>query len=117
MINVRRAEGGLPPFAWNEILPEAERPWAAQMVAENACYHGDFGGRAIALGYTGFAWGEVGACGYPSPEDVVQGWMDSPGHRGIIMDNGGAMDEIGVGMAYYANRFTSVWAIVGDSGN
>jgi uncharacterized protein YkwD len=112
VVNERRTELGLVPYVWVEELARAERPWAEYMIATNQCYHGDFGARAIAEGYTGYPWGEAGSCGYPNPEQVVQGWMDSPGHRGIIMECCN-MREMGVGMAYYPNGYSQAWAIVG----
>jgi uncharacterized protein YkwD len=45
----------------------------------------------------GSTWGENIAQGYPSPEDVVEGWMDSDGHCSNIM--AAAFSLIGVG--YY----------------
>ncbi len=45
--------------------------------------------RAAACGFTaadGFASGEVVACGYPAPDYAVEGWMNSPSHRRIMLD-------------------------------
>jgi len=82
---------------------------------DDRCEHGDFGTRAAEQGYTGFAWGNIGACGYPSPAEAVQGWIDSPGHH-WIMDEPNAMTEFGVGVAFYANRYASVWVTIGCGG-
>lgn len=55
------------------------------------------GERLAAAGYMGFTWGENIAQGYSSPEDVVQGWMDSDGHCSNIM----ARDFTLIGVGYY----------------
>jgi uncharacterized protein YkwD len=122
LINAHRA---LPPHdPWFQTaialdlradLSTAERLHADEMVANNLCEHGDFGTRAAEQGYTGWAWGNIGACGYPNPAETVQGWIDSPGHH-WIMDEPNAMTEFGVGMAFYANRYASVWVTIGCGG-
>jgi uncharacterized protein YkwD len=66
--------------------------------------------RLAAAGYTWQAYGENLAFGYPDARSVVQGWMDSPGHRANIL--GTSFTEIGVatgvdqnGRPYYAQMF------------
>lgn len=54
-----------------------------------------FDQRITQAGYTGWTIGENIAQGQTSPEEVVQGWMDSPGHCVNIMNGG--FTEIGVG--------------------
>jgi uncharacterized protein YkwD len=51
-----------------------------------------------AAGYVGRTWGENIAKGQQTPEQVVQGWMDSDGHCSNIMNAG--FNLIGVG--YFA---------------
>lgn len=46
-------------------------------------------------GYEYSAAGENIASGYQTPQDVVQGWLDSPGHCNNMMNGG--FTEIGVG--------------------
>lgn len=46
-------------------------------------------------GYEYSTAGENIASGYQTPQDVVQGWLDSPGHCNNMMN--GAFTEIGVG--------------------
>ena len=48
--------------------------------------------------------GENIAAGYRSPEDVVDGWMNSPGHRANILNSG--FRKIGVG---YVNAPATVY--------
>lgn len=58
----------------------------------------DPGSRMTAAGYVGRTWGENIAKGQTTPEQVVQGWMDSDGHCSNIMS--GMFNLIGVG--YFA---------------
>jgi uncharacterized protein YkwD len=58
----------------------------------------DPGSRMTAAGYSGRTWGENIAKGQTTPEQVVQGWMDSDGHCANIMNGG--FNLIGVG--YFA---------------
>lgn len=49
---------------------------------------------------TGYMWRAVGeniAAGYDTPEAVMQGWLESPGHCNNIMN--GSFTELGVGYA------------------
>jgi uncharacterized protein YkwD len=114
LINAHRASIGRNQWARVSSLDLAQRDWAVQMVTTNQCYHGDYGGRAAQQGYTGFAWGEVGACGYPTVQEAFQGWLDSPGHR-FIIEAGTDMDDVGIGAWQYPNGYFQFWALVGDS--
>ncbi len=44
------------------------------------------GQRIAAAGYRASGWGENIAAGQSTPEEVVQGWMESPGHCRNIMN-------------------------------
>jgi uncharacterized protein YkwD len=63
----------------------------------------DPGSRMTAAGYVGRTWGENIAKGQTTPEQVVQGWMDSDGHCANIMNAG--FNLIGVG--YFAGMSTN----------
>jgi uncharacterized protein YkwD len=64
----------------------------------------DPGSRMTAAGYVGRTWGENIAKGQTTPEQVVQGWMDSDGHCANIMN--GQFNLIGVG--YFAGTSTNM---------
>jgi uncharacterized protein YkwD len=53
--------------------------------------------RLAAAGYSWQAYGENLAFGYPDARTVVEGWMNSPGHRANIV--GAGFTEIGAGHA------------------
>jgi uncharacterized protein YkwD len=100
---------GMPavgPLEMDEVLRGVARSYSAQM-AENGFFdHVDPWGRdpsdrIASAGFTGSQpWGENIAMGYPTAEDVVVGWMNSPGHCMNILE--GAYGVIGIG--YYLDE-------------
>ena len=83
------AEGHSQDMALNDYFshyaPDGTSPWD----------------RIRAQGYSYSMAGENIAAGYPSPESVVQGWMNSDGHRANILNCG--FIHIGVGYYYIQN--------------
>ncbi len=113
LVNQQRAEQGLPPMKLVAALTDAARYHAADMAEDKYFSHptqdrvdGNLAevcswSDRIKGFYTGY-WtlGENIAWGYASPEEVMQGWMASPGHRSNILGN---YTEIGVG--YFDSRW------------
>jgi uncharacterized protein YkwD len=106
--NLARQQNGLPPLRWNAQLTKAAR-WFSWDSVENRpdgfCGHQDTQGhwpdwRALAFGYLGFAGAENAFCGYVTPEQAIDGWMNSPGHRANLLDTNSR--EIGLG--YYLRQ-------------
>lgn len=55
-----------------------------------------------------YTMGENIAAGYDSPEAVVKGWMNSPGHRANILNSD--YEELGVGYFYDQNsEYKNFW--------
>jgi uncharacterized protein YkwD len=83
------AEGHSQDMAINDffshVAPDGTTPWD----------------RIRAQGYSYSMAGENIAAGYPSPESVVQAWMNSDGHRRNILNCG--FSDIGVGYYYLKN--------------
>ena len=120
LVNLERAKKGLPPLKRNSELDYAARYHARDMVEDDYFSHDTFdrvnGGlvwkcgpfERIRLYYTGYSKaGENAAAGYATPEDVVGGWMNSPGHRANILDP--AYREIGVGYYYGNATYRHYW--------
>jgi uncharacterized protein YkwD len=61
--------------------------------------------RMSAAGYTGRLMGENIAKGQQSPEEVVEGWLESPGHCANIMNDG--FSDIGIG--YWEGEADNQW--------
>ncbi|MFD5231481.1 CAP domain-containing protein [Streptomyces qaidamensis] len=102
LTNRERAGAGLPPLAADPLLTTAAQAHSADMVARAFYAHTAPDGsrpwdRAAAAGSTRRAIGENIACGQRSPADVVEGWMNSPGHRANILSPG--FTHIGIGFA------------------
>ncbi|MFE6409190.1 CAP domain-containing protein [Streptomyces sp. NPDC057837] len=102
LTNRARTRAGLPPLAVDPLLTAAARAHSADMVARAFYAHtapdgSRPGDRAAAAGSTLRAIGENIACGQRSPADVVEGWMNSPGHRANILRP--EFTRIGIGFA------------------
>ncbi len=93
----------VPALIWNASLATAARDHASDMAAKNYFSHTSQDGRTFVqrvtnAGYSGYrALGENIAAGQPTPESVVAGWLNSPGHCSNIMS--ADFKELGVGMA------------------
>ena len=61
--------------------------------------------KSFGISYT--SAGENIAMGQKTPEQVVQAWMDSPGHRANIMNS--SFTQIGVGYVASGNYWTQMF--------
>ncbi|MFJ4525319.1 CAP domain-containing protein [Streptomyces sp. NPDC088810] len=100
LTNAERGRAGLPPLAADPLLTAAAQGHCADMVARDFYAHTSPDGgrpwdRAAAAGYRRRTIGENIACGQRSPAEVVDGWMNSPGHRANILKRD--FTHIGVG--------------------
>jgi uncharacterized protein YkwD len=108
IVNTERANNGLPPYKRVTALDEAARYHSADMGQDNYFDHNTYDRvngnltlicttwQRIATYYTG-AMGENIAAGYSTPQDVMNGWMNSSGHRANILSTYNW--EIGIGYA------------------
>jgi uncharacterized protein YkwD len=118
LVNHERTSRGLTPLKRSEGLTNAARYQAADMSQDNYFSHDTMdrdGGKLvkkcgpwdrIANYYSG-AIGETVGAGYQFPEDVMQGWMNSAGHRNIILNP--STRAIGVGYYQGGGDFHSYW--------
>ncbi|WP_328430874.1 CAP domain-containing protein [Streptomyces sp. NBC_00453] len=102
LTNRQRARAGLPPLAGDPLLATAAQAHSADMVARSFYSHTSPEGtqpwdRAAAAGARRRSIGENIACGQRSPAEVVDGWMNSPGHRANILKPD--FTHIGIGFA------------------
>jgi uncharacterized protein YkwD len=110
LVNQERTSRGLKPLKANRHLKKAATRHAGDMVAHNYFSHeslngADFVDRIRKAGYVGprafpslgedLAWGS-GSLG--TPRAIVQGWMESPGHRANILEP--KFREAGMGVAF-----------------
>ncbi|MEV0176119.1 CAP domain-containing protein [Streptomyces sp. NPDC050803] len=102
LTNRERTRAGLPPLAVDPVLTAAAQAHSADMVARAFYSHTSPDGsrpwdRAAAAGSARRSIGENIACGQRSAAEVVEGWMNSPGHRANILKPD--FTHIGVGFA------------------
>jgi uncharacterized protein YkwD len=110
LLNRRRAEHRLPPLEASPAPERAARRHSRAMARRRYFAHDGPGGgtparRIAAAGYPSrgvtvgenLAWGEESAS---SPAEIVEGWMESPGHRANVLRP--EYREIGIGLAYAA---------------
>jgi len=97
-----------PPLAMNAMLRCSSRLHSKDMGEKNYFAHDNLDGldpfkRMAAAGYMGFTMGENIAKGQQTPKEVVDGWMNSPGHCSNIMN----ADYTEIGVGYFQGMSTS----------
>ncbi|MGF0173966.1 CAP domain-containing protein [Streptomyces sp. Marseille-Q5077] len=102
LTNRERARAGLRPLAVDPALGTAAQAYSADMAARAFYSHTSPEGsqpwdRAAAAGSRMRSIGENIACGQRSSGEVVEGWMNSPGHRANILKRD--FTHIGIGFA------------------
>ncbi|WP_231510397.1 CAP domain-containing protein [Fischerella sp. PCC 9605] len=112
LTNQERAKAGLQPLKGNAELDYAADKYAEDMSERGVLSHTGPDGsqawdRAKAVGYESQYFGENIAAGQRTPEEVVQDWMNSPGHRANILNSN--YTELGVGFHdnYWSQSFGS----------
>ncbi|MFI9584325.1 CAP domain-containing protein [Streptomyces sp. NPDC052236] len=100
--NAERSAARLPPLAHDPRLAAAAQAYSTDMATRGFYSHTSPEGlepwdRARAAGCTHRGIGENIACGQRSPAEVVQGWMNSPGHRANILK--ADFTHLGIGFA------------------
>lgn len=100
LVNVEREKNGLAPLNLYEELSDVAREKSNDMKINNYFDHtsptyGSPFDMMAQFGITYRAAGENIAAGYPTPQEVVTGWMNSPGHRANILNPG--FTHIGIG--------------------
>jgi uncharacterized protein YkwD len=105
LVNAQRARRGLPPLRANRLLTLAAQRHSRDMVARRFFAHESPNGasvrdRVARTGYLRGGWslGEnIGWMSAPTASGIVQAWMESPGHKAMILHRG--FKEAGVGVA------------------
>ncbi|MGW4256016.1 CAP domain-containing protein, partial [Streptomyces californicus] len=100
LVNAERAKEGCGPVSVNGLLNTAAQRHSADMAANDYFDHTSQDGREpddriTAAGYQWTTYGENIAKGQRTPAEVMQAWMDSPGHRANILNC--SFKEIGMG--------------------
>ncbi len=112
LVNIERAKGGLAPLTQNAALSDVARLKSKDMQSNGYFDHtsptyGSPFDMMKTFGISYRAAGENIAYGYRTPEAVVEGWMNSEGHRRNIMSS--SFTEIGVGYISQGNYWTQMF--------
>lgn len=117
LVNALRARAGCPALRVNGHLDTAARQHSRELARLNRFAHTGANGagaqqRARTIGY-GAGVGENLAAGQRSPQQVVNAWMTSPGHRRNILNCGYRSTGIGVATGgsygvYWTQQFGTV---------
>lgn len=109
LVNKERAAVGCPVLTVNEKLTKAAQDHSEDMAAHSNMSHtgsdgSDPGQRITRAGYQWSAYAENVAYGYDTAAKVMEGWMNSPGHKRNILDCN--VKEIGIGLAQPGQYWT-----------
>jgi uncharacterized protein YkwD len=105
LVNEQRAAAGLRALGHDARLAKAARRYSSAMVRGGFFDHVSPSGstpgkRARAVGWSGQTLGETlgwGSGSLATPSAIVEGWMNSPPHRSILLD--GDFRRVGLGVA------------------
>lgn len=112
LVNQERAKVGLKPLTMNLKLSDVARAKSQDMHDKNYFSHTSptYGSPFDMMKQFGITYrtaGENIAMGYRTPEAVMEGWMNSPGHKANILNS--SYTEIGVGYvsdgSYWTQEF------------
>ncbi len=111
LTNIERANAGLQPLKPNSQLADAAQDHSEDMAKDDFFSHTGVDGSNVASrvqdsGYQYSTVGENIAAGQKTAAEVVEGWMNSPGHRANILNAN--YTEIGIGYEYLENDTGSV---------
>lgn len=103
-----------PPLAWQDALGKAAHAHSADMAQHRMLRHqgkdgSEVGARAARAGYNWVRVGENIAAGQRGVEEVMAGWLASPGHCANIMD--ARFTEMGAAYVV-AGQFSPFWTQV-----
>ena len=101
LCNQERVSRGLPQLVLMEDLMQVAACRAEEITRYFSHTRPNGSGWDTLLRNKKHTWGENIAGGQSTPEEVVEGWMNSPGHRANILN--GSFRELGVGYFYQAD--------------
>ena len=114
LTNEFRKENDRAPLRNDADLNAAAENWSRKMAKQDFFEHST-SAQAEKYGYDVARWGENIAAGYRTPEDVVEGWINSSGHRKNLLNRD--FQEIGIGYYKMSNDggdapYTHYWTQV-----
>lgn len=112
LVNIERANNGLKPLTMNWKLSRVARYKSQDMHDKGYFSHTSptYGSPFNMMTKFGISYrtaGENIAMGYRTPQAVVTGWMNSPGHRANILKS--SFTQMGVGYVASGNYWTQMF--------
>jgi uncharacterized YkwD family protein len=112
LVNIERTKAGLKPLATALLLSKGARAKSQDMIDKSYFSHTSptYGSPFNMMKTFGISYQSAGeniAVGYSTPESVVKGWMNSPGHKANIMSAN--YGKIGIGYAYTTKGYHHYW--------
>ncbi|MEA5135441.1 MAG: SafA/ExsA family spore coat assembly protein [Candidatus Fimivivens sp.] len=112
LVNIERANNGLKPLTMNWELSRVARYKSQDMHDRGYFSHTSptYGSPFDMMTKFGISYrtaGENIAMGYKTPQAVVTGWMNSPGHRANILN--GSFTQMGVGYVASGSYWTQMF--------
>ena len=112
LVNIERSNAGIPA-----LKPDPELMAAAMykcrdlsescQFSHNSATYGEAYKLMDVFNIHYISWGENIASGQDTPEEVMNAWMESPGHRENILDS--RFQYIGVGFMY-DGYYSTIWS-------
>lgn len=108
LVNIERRKAGVKPLALSDELMRAAAVRSQEIIKVFSHTRPDGTSFTSIVSRHGRRIGENIAGGYQTPEDVVDGWMHSDGHRKNILHPD--FTELGVGYTYEENsQYKHYW--------
>jgi len=117
LTNIERAKHGLAPLIWHDVLADAARAHSLDLMVNNMRGHTGSDGSSVRqrierAGITNTNYRAENCCyGQSTPEEAVESWMNSPGHRANILN--ASVTHLGVGLALRTEgasaQYASYW--------
>ncbi|WUJ02040.1 CAP domain-containing protein [Streptomyces sp. NBC_00391] len=109
LVNAEREKAGCSPVTVDSKLTKAAQDHSQDMADHTNMSHTGSDGSSMSdrlarVGYRFSTAGENVAAGYGTADTVMDGWMNSPGHKANILNC--AFKEIGIGLAGPGNYWT-----------
>lgn len=106
LTNNFRQQNGLSPVTLNNQLTNAAQAHTENMAFQDFVSHTGADGSSVAqrVTATGYGWSVVAeniAAGHQTAAEVVQGWINSDGHRANLLNPN--VTEVGIGYYFLAN--------------
>ena len=107
LVNRARVRAGVPLLRPAADLMRSARIRACELPRHFSHRRPDGRFFDTALRYRGKRWSENIAAGSETPQDVMDQWMHSPGHRQNMLDP--RLREVGLGLCVVKDEYTHYW--------